>query len=165
MVVAGIDGSTTNTGISIIQDCELIYHSLISLPKSNDAMKRIPQMLLKICEILDQYDIDEVHMEKAFNKQNIKTTMQLANLAGGVMMYCAQKGIKFIHPMPSEWRAKIGIEQSSKIKREVLKAEAIKAVQQEYGLNVGDDEAESILVARSAFDLPKINVTEDDLWN
>lgn len=165
MLVAGIDGSTTNTGISIMQDGELVFHSLISLPKSNDAMKRIPQMLLKIGEILDQYEIDEVHMEKAFNKQNVKTTMQLANLAGGIMMYCAQKGIEFVHPMPSEWRAKIGVEQSNKIKREVLKAEAIKAVKREYGVDANDDVCESILIARSAFDLPKINITEDDLWN
>ena len=42
--------------------------------------------------------------------------------------------------------------------------EAICAVKQEYDLDVNDDVAESILLARSAFDLPKIDVSEDDLW-
>ena len=74
-------------------------------------------------------------------------------------------GIKFVHPNPPEWRKIVGIEQSSKIKRDVLKAEAILAVKNEYGLDVGDDIAEAILISRSAFDLPKVNVSEDDLWN
>jgi hypothetical protein len=50
------------------------------------------------------------------------------------------------------------------VKREVLKAEAIAAVKQEYGIDVTDDEAESILIARSGFGLPKIVIQEDDDW-
>jgi hypothetical protein len=44
----------------------------------------------------------------------------------------------------------------------VLKAEAIAAVKQEYGLDLTDDEYESILIARSGFDLPKIILVDDD---
>lgn len=164
MLVAGIDASTNATGVSIMQDGKLEFYCLIDLHKEKDTMKRIRNMLMKICEVLDQYRIDVVYMEKAFNKSNTDTTMKLANVAGGVMLYCAQNNIEFVHPLPSEWRARIGIEQSKKIKREVLKAEAIQAVKKEYGIDVGDDEAESILLARSAFNLPKINITEDDLW-
>ena len=79
------------------------------------------------------------------------------------MLYCAKNNIEFNHPLPSEWRAKIGIKQSSKIKREVLKEEAIFVVKNEYGIDVNDDIAESILIARSAFNLPKVNISEDDL--
>ena len=104
-------------------------------------------------------------MEKSVFKTNIDTVQKLANLAGGIMLYCAQNDIEFHHPLPPEWRAKIGIQQSNKIKRETLKEEAILAVKNEYKINVCDDVAEAILIARSAFDLPKINVTEDDLWN
>ena len=165
MLVAGIDASTTKTGVAIMLDGELLFYTLVDLHKEKDAMKRIPNMLLKICDVLENYDIDKVYMEKAFKMSNTDTTIKLANLSGGVMLYCAQNNIEFNNPLPSEWRAKIGIEQSKKVKREVLKAEAIKAVQQEYGINVGDDEAESILICRSAFDLPKIGMTEDDLWS
>ena len=38
----------------------------------------------------------------------------------------------------------------------ILKKEAILAVENMYGVAVNDDVAESILIARSAFDLPKI---------
>lgn len=163
--VAGVDASTTKTGMAIITDGELIYYTLIDLHKEKDALKRIPIMLLKICEVLDKYDIDAVYMEKAFKMSNTDTTIKLANLSGGVMLYCAQNNIEFKNLLPTEWRAKVGLEQSKKVKRDVLKAEAIQAVKQEYGINVGDDVAESILIARSAFDVPKIGMTEDDLWN
>ena len=79
------------------------------------------------------------------------------------MLYCAKNNIEFSHPLPTEWRKKIGIIQSKNVKRDVLKAEAILAVKKEYGLDVNDDISESILLARSAFDLPKIEITEDDL--
>ena len=52
--------------------------------------------------------------------------------------------------------------QSKKVKREVLKAEAILAVKKEYGLDVNDDIAEAILLTRSAFDLPKIELSDED---
>lgn len=161
MRIAGIDGSTTSTGVSIMLDGQLEFYKLIDLHKEKNAMKRIPQMLLKICEILDRYDIDAVYMEKSVLKNNVDTVQKLANLAGGIMLYCAQNGITFHHPLPSEWRAKIGIKQSNKIKRELLKEEAIAAVKKEYGINVNDDVAESVLIARSAFDMPKIDISED----
>lgn len=165
-IVAGIDGSTTKSGVSIMIDGKLEFYTLIDLHKeTEDAMKRICMMQIQICDILKRYDIDEVYMEKAFNKSNTDTTMKLANLAGGIMFYCAENKIKFNHPMPSAWRKAIGLQQGKGVKREVLKAEAIKAVKQEYNIDVNDDVAESCLIARSAFDLPKINMTEDDLWD
>ena len=164
MVVAGIDGSTNSTGLSIIENGKLKFYTLIDLRKEKDAMKRIQNMLLKICEILDQYDIDAVYMEKSVLRSNVDTVQKLANLAGGIMLYCAKNNIEFNHPLPSEWRARIGIKQSNKITREVLKEEAVLAVKNEYGIDVNDDISESILIARSAFNLPKINISEDDLW-
>ena len=164
MLVVGIDASTNSTGLAVMEDGELKFRTLIDLHKEKNVMMRIQKMLLKICEILDRYDVDAVYMEKSVFKTNVDVVQKLANLAGGIMLYCAQNGIDFNHPYPVEWRAKIGIEQSKKVKREVLKEEAILAVKREYGINVNDDVAEAILIARSAFDLPKINVTEDDLW-
>lgn len=164
MIVAGLDCSTKMSGISIMEDGELKFYTLIDIHKEKDAMERIRIMLVKICEVLDQYDINTVYMEKAFSKANVDTTMKLANLAGGMMLYCARREIEFVHPLPSEWRKEIGLQQGKGVKRDVLKAEAIAVVKQEYDIDVNDDVAESILLARSAFDLPKINMTEDDLW-
>lgn len=164
MLIVGIDGSTTSTGIAIMQDAELKDYTLIDLHKEKDAMKRIQKMLLEISEMLDGYKIDAIYMEKSILKTNIDTVQKLSNLAGGIMFYCAKNNIEFNHPLPPEWRKKIGIKQSSKIKRETLKEEAIFAVKKEYGVDVNDDVAEAILIARSGFDLPKIVIDEDDLW-
>lgn len=170
MKVIGIDASTNKTGISIFKDGKYIKHILIDCHKEKDAFKRIPMMADEICSYLDSvFDIDVIIMEKSILKTNIDTVQKLSNLAGAIMLYAFQNNIKFEHPTPPEWRKKIGLEQSKKIKREVLKAEAIKAVKQEYNIDVSDDEAESILLARSGFDLPKINIkaedVEDDIWD
>lgn len=162
MLVMGIDGSTKSTGVSIMKDGELIYYTLISI-KDADAFVRIKKMLIEIYKILDKYEIDIICMEKAFTKTNIDTTMKLANLAGGVMAYCALHNIEFQHPVPSEWRKKIGI-QMGRVKRDALKEMAISAVKKEYGIDVNDDVSEAILLARSIFNLPKLEITEDDLW-
>lgn len=169
MKIIGIDASTNKTGICLFDDGEYVTHTIIDCHKEKDAMKRIPMMANKICKYLDGInDIDVIIMEKSILKSNIDTVQKLSNLSGAIMLYAYQHGIKFENPVPSEWRCKIGLEQSKNIKREILKLEAIKAVKQEYGLDVSDDEAESCLLARSGFDLPKINIkaedVEDNYW-
>jgi Holliday junction resolvasome RuvABC endonuclease subunit len=146
-----------------MRDGKLEFYTLIDFHKEKDAMKRIQKMWIEICKVLDEYDLDAIYMEKSIDKKNIDTLQKLSYLAGGIMFYCVQKNIKFVNPFPSEWRARIGIKQSSKIKREMLKAEAIIAVKKEYDIDVGDDVAEAILICRSAFDLPIIELTEDEL--
>lgn len=167
MVVAGLDASTTATGVSVMIDGELTYYTLIKISsyKEKDAEKRIKMMLKSICEVLNQYELDAVYMEKAICKGgNVDVTIKLAYLSGGMDLYCIQRDIEFHNPLPSEWRKVVGISQGRGVKRETQKAEAIKAVKDTYGIDEGDDVAESVLICRSAFNLPKLNITEDDLW-
>lgn len=169
MVIVGIDASTTKTGICEFLDGEYVTHTLIDCHKEKDAMKRIPMMADKIWKYLDGIkDIDVIIMEKSILKSNADTIQKLSNIAGAIMLYAYQHNIKFENPVPSAWRKKIGLEQSSKVKREILKLEAIEAVHREYAMKVTDDEAESILLARSGFDLPKISIkaqdVEDNYW-
>lgn len=165
MKIIGIDASTNCTGISVFCDGKYIEHTLIDLHKITDPHKRIPKMMMAICEYLDKHKVDKIIMEKSMLKTNIDTVQKLSNLAGAVMFYAFNKGIEFEHPYPSEWRKRIGLTQGKSVKRDVLKAEAIQAVKQEYGMDVTDDEAEAILLGRSGFDLPKIVITEDDIWD
>lgn len=164
-VIVGIDASTNATGICYMKDSEYVGHTFIDCHKIKDAYERIPVMADKICKYLDSIGgIDVIIMEKSiFKGGNVDTTQKLSNIAGAIMLYAYQYGIEFRHPTPPMWRKSVGLSQSSKIKRSVLKEEAIMAVKQEYGLDVSDDEAESILLARSGFDLPKINITAEDV--
>ena len=50
MRIAGIDGSTKNTGVSIMQDGELEFYTLIDFHKEKDAMLRIQNMWIEICK-------------------------------------------------------------------------------------------------------------------
>lgn len=162
MKIVGVDASTNKTGIAIFQDGRYIEHTLIDLHKIKNANERIPKMMLAICDYLDIHKVDKIVMEESVMTTNISTVKMLSSIAGAVMYYAASHGIEFELTLPTHWRKKIGLSQSNKIKREVLKAEAIAAVKQEYGMNLTDDESESILIARSGFDLPKIVLVDDD---
>ena len=162
MKIIGIDASTNKTGVAVFDNGLYVEHTLIDLHKIKDASERIPKMMLAICGYLDKHNVDKIIMEESIMTTNISTVKMLASLAGAVMYYAVSHNIKFELTLPTHWRKKIGLSQSNKIKREVLKAEAISAVKQEYGMNLTDDECESILIARSGFDLPKIILTADD---
>ena len=164
MIVCGIDASTNKTGIALFRDGEYITHTLIDLHKIKDSDVRIPKMMCAICEYIGHFKVDKIIMEESVFKTNIDTVKKLSNIAGAVIYYAIINNIEFKFALPTEWRKKIGLQQNKTVKREVLKAEAIKAVEQEYGLKVIDDIAEAILLARSGFDLPKIVITEDDVW-
>ena len=164
MIICGIDGSTNRTGIAVFCDGCYVKHTLVDLHKVKDINERIPKMISEICKYIDDVKPDKILMEETILSSNTDTLKKLAYLAGGIMFYAYERGIEFKLVLPSEWRKKIGLQQSNKIKREVLKQESIQAVKQEYGLDVTNDEAEAILIARSYFDLPTINVTEDSLW-
>lgn len=161
MKIAGIDASSNKTGIAIFEDSEYIEHTLIDLHKIKDPDTRIPKMMVEICKYIKKHMPDKIIMEKSMMKNNIDTVQKLSNIAGAVMLYAATKNIEFQHVYPSEWRKKIGLSQSTQIKREVLKEEAVQAVKQEYRMDVTDDEAEALLIARSGFDLPQIIVELD----
>ena len=163
MVICGIDASTNKTGASVFIDGKYISHTLIDLHKEKNVDVRIPKMMCEICDYLDWFDIDKIIMEKSILKTNVDTVQKLSNLAGAVMLYAAQHHIEFENPVPSVWRKKVGLQQG-KTTRSDLKEEAILAVKNEYNLNVSDDEAEAILLARSGFELSKLNVIVDDIW-
>lgn len=165
MIIAGIDASTNITGIAIFQDGKYVEHTLIDLRKIKEPGERIPKMMMAICKYLGEHKIDKIIMEESLFTTNISTVKMLSNIAGAVMYYAASHDIEFEFTLPSHWRKKIGLSQSNKIKREVLKEEAIAAVKQEYKMDLTDDEAESLLIARSGFDLPKIILDSNDDWD
>ena len=161
--ICGIDASSNKTGIAIFEDGKYIEHTLIDLHKIKDTDRRVTKMMVEICKYIKEKKPDKIIMEKSIMKSNIAALQILSNIAGAVMLYAATKGIDLEFVYPVEWRKIIGLQQSMKVKREVLKEEAIRAVKQEYDMDVTDDEAEALLIARSGFDLPKLEVNIDDL--
>ena len=164
MVIAGIDASTKKTGIAIMNDGKYETHVLLDHHKETDVHKRIELMVRDIWDTLDKFQPDVVRMEESMMTTNIDVVKKLSNLAGAVWTWCIMNQRPFVLILPTAWRKAIGLTQG-KTKRDALKVEAMLAVKQEYGLEVTDDAAEAILVARSGFDLPKIVLPEnDDGW-
>lgn len=160
--VAGIDGSTSKTGVAIFEDGKYIEHILIDYHTMTKFENRFPLMAQEIIDYLSKWDVDKIIMEKSILKTNIDTVQKLSMLAGAIMFYANSHGIAFEYPVPSEWRKVIGLSQG-RVKREILKAEAVRAVKLTYDLDLTDDEAEAILIARSGYDLPQIKVTASDV--
>ena len=163
MLICGIDASSNKTGIAIFENGQYIEHTLIDLHKIKDPDQRIPKMMVEICRYIKKHMPDKIIMEKSMMKNNIDTVQKLSQIAGAVMLYAATKNIEFQFVYPSEWRKKIGLSQSTQIKREVLKEEAVMAVKKAYCVDLTDDECEAILIARSGFDLPKIEIDVNDI--
>ena len=159
MKIIGIDGATQITGIAVFEDGKYITHKLISLSGASET--RIPKMMIAICDYIAEHRPDKIIMEKSLLTNNIDTVQKLSNLAGAVMYYAHNNGIAFEHQYPTEWRKKVGLTQGAKVKKEVLKAEAIAAVKQEYSMDLTNDEAVAILIARCGFDLPKISFDDE----
>lgn len=162
MVIAGIDASSNKTGVAIFRDGQYVEHTLIDLHKIRDSSERIPKMMLAICDYVEKHKVDKIIMEESLMTNNVLTVKMLSNIAGAVMYYATSHGIEFQFDLPSAWRKRIGLTQGKSVKRDTLKAEAIQAVKQEYGMDLTDDECEAVLIARSGFDLPKIVLVDDD---
>lgn len=151
MIVLSLDASTNKTGVALFKDGQYATHILIDKHIIKNTMERVSAMMIGICETLDKYRPDKVIMEESMMTTNISTVKLLSYIAGAVISWCAQNNVEFQFILPSEWRKKVGLQQSKKIKRDTLKKEAMEAVKKWYGIDVTDDEAESILIGRSAF--------------
>ncbi len=73
----------------------------------------------------------------------------LSNVIGAIMYVCEETGCGFNKFLPAEWRKIVGLPMGKK-KRAELKAEAVAYVKEQYGLDVGDDEAEAICIGEAA---------------
>ena len=151
MRVVGIDASTNKTGVSLFIDNEYSGHMLIDLHKIKDSNIRVPKMMQEIKNTLDYYKPDIIVMEECLLKNNIATVKLLSYLAGAIISWAADNEVEFRFQLPSEWRKRVGIIQGPKTPRDKLKQEAIDMVKEKFGIDVTDDEAESLLIANSIF--------------
>ncbi len=97
--------------------------------------------------LLDIYKPNIVYMEETYTATNPQTTKVLTKLQGVVYAWCMNHGCEFNTIRPSQWRKQLNFTQGKSVKRDKLKEQAIKYVADNYGLNLGDDEADAICIA------------------
>lgn len=147
MIYCGIDGSTTSTGISILNDKDLLYYECIK-PKSKDWEERIGFISYRINDILRNNNIEMIYIEDIPLKDGKPTIKKLACVRGAI------KAVSFLNDIPldprpvNEWRKNAGFYDGTKegLKRDAMKEKAIEEVKRLFGIDVNDDIAESILI-------------------
>ncbi len=155
MRIIGIDASTTCSGIAVIDDGKLIYHTVIDMKNNKDTDQRVKNMMWELGKTIKEYKPDALYIEDSWNKQNIETTKMLSNILGAVMYICQEMKCSFTKYIPSTWRSMVGIKlddgHGNKIKRDDLKKEAIARVKKMHKISCGDDEAEAICIAEAGW--------------
>ena len=149
MRFCGIDASTSSTGFAILDDGKLVFQTTISLKNIKDQQTRINQMMVSLGHLIKEYNPDCLFVEDSW-KASTEVTKLLSYIIGAIMYICIATNTGFNKLRPSSWRKAAGVEQGKK-KREELKKEAIERVKKEFNIDVGDDAAEAILIAKAAF--------------
>ena len=144
-----IDSSTKKTAYAVFDNGEYKESKLIDLEKDKNMDSRFEAMSLSLINALNEYKRIIVYIEEAVVVRNAQTQRFLTRLQGVIYGYCILNQCEFNAIRPTEWRKLVSIDQGKK-KREELKQESIKKVEEEFGLTVNDDEAEAILIGIAA---------------
>ena len=159
MYYIGIDGSTTSTGIGILNDKQLVYYENIK-PKSKDWCERVGILGKRINEIFQKYpQIEEAYIEDVPLKDGKPTILKLGSVRGAIATACEINNIKLISRKVNEWRQDANFFDGTRdgMTRDEMKRKAIEEVKILFGIDVNDDIAEGCLIGYYS-KYPKIKV-------
>ena len=150
MRLISFDQASIITGWALFEDGQYIDSGVITKNKSMPIAERVPAMALAICAKIKEIKPDRVVIEDIQNQNSVKTVIDLARLQGGIIMYCANKGISIDIYHPSTWRRVLQFTQGTKTKRDDLKKQATEYVKG-LGFNIAsEDESEAICINLAA---------------
>ena len=160
--ILAFDQSTKLSAYSLWVDGEYIESGYIDLHKIKDTSERVRAMGVELCNTIKKYNPDKVVIEEVAQQSNALTLKLLARIQGVIIGFCAAHNIDTYIIEPSKWRSILQFKIGAGIKREELKAQAIKYVKGTYGLDLGEDECESICIGVAAHKI--YNFVNDDIW-
>jgi Holliday junction resolvasome RuvABC endonuclease subunit len=166
-ILLTIDGSTKSTGWSIFCGKDLKAHGVIGAGSAN-LYHRIDKMVEEIDKIIEEYHPTKIVMEDVLPddvKNNNNVFKALMYLQGFLMKLFDKHDLTAKLITASHWRKGCGIKTGAGIKRESLKPKDIQFVKEQYGLDVNDDEADSICIGWAETHEPapiKDDIIKDD---
>lgn len=143
MTTLALDISTKSTGYSVFENGELVTSGVIS-SKETDYIERGRQLANLVKAIAEAYQPTDLVVEDLKVIHNQKTLVMLGTVHG--LIIGALPNIPVTYIGPTVWRA--GFNHGLNAKRDLAKKRAIQFVEALYGLKVGDDEAEAILLGK-----------------
>lgn len=147
MRILTLDLSTKSSGYCFGQDEILQQHGCITAIQK-DALKRIIKMRNEIAQLIKKYNPNKIIMEQVRPQFNSRTNKVLMWLQAAIVIasYEISSKIQCQFIGASEWRAAIKIKQGRGIKRDQLKPQDIKYVEDKYNIKVNDDQADAICI-------------------
>ena len=145
-----LDTSSSKTGWAYFEAAKYIKSGVIDFDTKEHKKKyqgnseqRLEDMCLAIINLLKEYEPDIIVIEKLNVGRNMVATRHLSKVIGVVYCYAILNDCFYYEIQPSQWRSQIGIQAKNR-KREEFKQLAIEYVKDTLGVDVTDDEADSI---------------------
>ena len=148
--ILSFDQSTKISAYSIFIGGKYIEYGVIDLHKMKDTSERVRAMGVELCNTIEKYNPDKVVIEEVAQQSNPMTLKLLARIQGVIIGFCAAHNIDTYIVEPSKWRSTLYFHQGAGVKREELKAQAIKYVKENYGLVASEYEFEALCINEAA---------------
>ena len=144
MKILCLDQATITTGWSVWQDKDLIAQGKFSY-EEGDLVRRMHEIKLHVLALIQHYEIQKLYLEDIQYQQQVGVTTYkvLAELIG-VLQELAMENKIPVELVPSQsWKSSCGIKGRARAEQ---KANAQRHVKEKYGLDVTQDEADSICI-------------------
>ena len=148
MKILSLDLSTKSSGWCIGQDGKFEKSGCVAATSKN-VNARIIKIRDEISKIIKENNIDKIVMQQVQPEYNSHTNKVLMWLQAAIVLaaYEINPKIQCEFIGATEWRAALKIKQGRGIKREMLKPQDIKYVEDKYSIKVqNDDQADAICI-------------------
>lgn len=161
MAIISFDQSTTTVGYAIFEENELVQYGTYSpkhSKKVDDRIFEISNFLRRVISTVPNIEVillEDIQLQNSINGSqkyfsnqgnNIITFKALAKLQGALINTCLDEGVDYEVIAPSHWKSIIKIK--SKYRRD-QKKEAMEFVDEFFGENATEDEADAICIGYS----------------
>lgn len=145
-----LDTSSSKTGWAYFENSIYKKSGVINFDTNESKKKyqgnsdqRLEDMCLAIIKLLKEHSPDIIVVEKLNVGRNMVAVRHLAKVIGVVYCHSILNECFYYEIQPSQWRSQIGIQAKNR-KRDEYKQLAIEYVKNTLGIDVTDDEADSI---------------------
>jgi len=110
--VLGVDPGLTRCGIGVVEGApgrslHLVHVEVIRTPADADLALRLLAVADGVRRVLEQFEPDQVAVERVFSQHNVRTVMGTAQAAGAALTEAARAGIPVMMRTPSEVKAAV----------------------------------------------------------
>lgn len=146
-----LDTSSSKTGWAYFEAAKYIKSGVIDFDTKEHKKKykdnsdeRVEDMCLAVLDLLKKIKPDIIVVEKLNVSRNMNAVRVLSKVIGAVYTYyILSDDCSYFEIQPTQWRSQLDM-QSGRKKRDELKQLSVEYVKNTLGIDVADDEADSI---------------------